>query len=147
MEAIIKKHGFQISLLFSVLVVLLGVAGYSAGEEGLKEMGLVNAPLRITYVMVVIAALLSVGMPLAKALKSPETLKYTLIGFGSVLLILAVTYGMADGTVPADESGTYDGVTSANMKVAGGLVTTAVVLTIAGLVGLVALEVKSIIKK
>lgn len=144
---IIEKFGFQIALLFSVLVLLTGVLGYFGATEGYEEYALVDFPLSITYVMVFVGVVLSIGLPLFKAMKDPKSLKYTGIFVGVLALLLVVTYINANGAVPADNPDTYEGITSSNLKLAGSLLSTAVVLFCLGLGGLIALEVKSLIKK
>lgn len=141
----LKKMGFQIALLFSVLVLAIGAISYLSSDS--DHQALVDLPLSITYVMVVVGVILSVVLPLMKALQDPKTLKYTAISVGILALLLIVTYGSSNGVVPQDTTGTYDGITSSNLKLAGSLLTTAVILVVVGIAGLIALEVKSIIKK
>jgi len=139
----LKKNGFLIALLFSVAVAAFGVIAYLSSS---KESALVDLPLTITYIMIAIGALLSVGLPLSNALKAPETLKYTGIALGGLALVFLIAYSSASGTVPSDNQGTYANISTSNMKLAGGLLTTAIFLVIAGVIGLIALEVKGLIK-
>ena len=139
----LKKKGFLIALLFSVAVATLGVlALLSSGEES----ALVDLPLTITYIMIGVGVLLSIGLPLANAVKAPETLKYTGIAVGGLALVFLIAYSTANGVVPNNDSGTYTNITTSNMKLAGGLLSTAIVLVVAGVIGLVTLEVKGLIK-
>lgn len=143
----LKKMGFQIALLVSVVIALLGVIGYATADDVLKEQSLVSTPLLITYAMILLGVLLSIGLPLIKALKHPRTLISVGLSFGAVVLILVIAYIIASGVIPDSTDGTYIGITNSNMKLAGGLITTAVVLVMAGVVGLIGLEVKSLIKR
>ena len=142
----LKKHGFQIALLISVIILSFGVFGYLLAEEGLKEQSLVSTPLLITYMMVLIGAALTIGLPLIKSLKHPKTLINTGLSFGAVLLVLVISYSTANGIVPQSTDGTYVGITSSNLKLAGSLISTAVILVVVGIASLIVLEVKSLIK-
>ncbi len=139
----LKKNGFLIALLFSLGVAVIGALSYLGTGN---KSALVDLPLSITYAMIGIGVLLSIGLPLSKAVKAPETLKYTGIAVGGLTLLFIIAYSSANGVIPNNSTVTSTDITSSHMKLAGGLITTAVVLVLAGVISLIVLEVKGLIK-
>ena len=52
----------------------------------------------VTYLLLAIAVVVSIFYTLKKLFSSPENLKKALFGVGALLLIVAISYGLASGT-------------------------------------------------
>lgn len=104
----LKKYGvavgFGTGAVLAILTYAIILAGYpeiTPGREELYEMGSFNFGLYTTYALIIIACLLVAIFSLVYVIKNPKDSLKGLIGFGVIVVLYFITYGMGDGTLTA----------------------------------------------
>ena len=81
-----------ITSIFSVAGIIIGITIISGSEGQIDNM------LYLTYIVFITILVFVVGFTLKNTFSNKHTLKSTLTGLGSFLLVAVIAYFMADGT-------------------------------------------------
>ena len=88
-------------LMYVLLLVgaIVFVVALSADESDPSSYGAYNAMIYTTYIYFGVCILLTLVSAVVNSIVKPETLKGSLIGIGSMAVVLLIGYGMASGEV------------------------------------------------
>ena len=106
---------------------------------------MIDVGLWFTYILVIVTAIAAMGFSLVHILKRPAESKWMLIGLGSVVLFFLVGYMLTDGQAFIDVNGKILAGATTSRIVGSGLYTLYILFG-AAVVGIVATEVKSMLK-
>lgn len=89
--------------------VIITIAFLATSDFTTNEYPLTDTILQWTYAMIILAAVLSLVMPLINIVKNPKAMVRSLMGVGIIVVLILVCYLMADTTPVTTPSSTYDG--------------------------------------
>ncbi|MEM9338460.1 MAG: hypothetical protein AAGA66_07000 [Bacteroidota bacterium] len=98
---------------------------------------MIDVGLFISYILIGICVLTAVGMPLIKAFGDPQSLKKMGMGVGAIIVVFAVAYFIADGSI-------YEKASSNTSKRVGAGLITMYILGFLAIGGIIYTEIKKI---
>jgi hypothetical protein len=121
------------------------------GEETLKvdeaaQDALINPAMGLSYIALLIAAILSVGFALYQIATHPKQAKGALIGIGGLAVVFLLGYLLASDEVTEDMANLSIEVTERTSKMVGAGLMTFYILTLGAILAVVLSSVRRMIK-
>lgn len=82
-----------------LLMVLTMTSGLTPEQSDCVDCGAVGGFITLSYVLLIGAVLSALAGSVISVMMKPESLRGSLIGIGAMLVVLALSYVLADGTV------------------------------------------------
>ncbi|MEX2596007.1 MAG: hypothetical protein WEC59_03680 [Salibacteraceae bacterium] len=99
-----------------ILMVMTMSSGLTPEQSECTDCGAVGSFIGLSYILLLVAVLATLGGAVLQALMNPGQIKGTLIGVGVVAVVLILSYVLADGTV---ETYFASGTTETSSKLSG----------------------------
>ena len=90
---------FVIIAIGVILMIMTMTSGLTAEQSDCTDCGAVGSFIGLSYILLIAAILAALGGAVMQAVMNPKNIKGAAIGIGGLILILAISYGLADGTV------------------------------------------------
>lgn len=95
-----------------VLMVMTMTSGLTPDQSNCEDCGAVGSFIGLSYIMLILAVVAALGGAVFQAIIKPGQIKGMLIGVGGMLLVLILSYVLADGTVEPYYAGNITETTS-----------------------------------
>lgn len=95
-----------------VLMVMTMSSGLTPEMSNCEDCGAVGSFIGLSYILLILAVVAAIGGAVFQAALNPGKIKGTLIGLGVMVVVLGISYGLADGTVESYYAGDITETTS-----------------------------------
>lgn len=82
-----------------ILMVLTMTSGLTAEQSDCVDCGAVGSFISLSYVLLIGAIVAALAGSVISAMTKPDSVKGSLIGLGAMLVVVALSYVLADGSV------------------------------------------------
>jgi len=82
-----------------ILMIMTMSSGLTPEQSNCEDCGAVGSFIGLSYILLVIAIVAALGGAVLQSIMNPGKIKGTLIGIGGMLVVIVISYVMADGTV------------------------------------------------
>lgn len=144
MEFLKKYYGFLIGII--VLIAYFFSFTYPISEvekEALEGFNLVNVHIGIARFLIISLLVLCFAFFVYGIYQKPKSGIRFAIGAGALVLLFFICY--LSSSTDASELGLQDKIDSKDYKLVGGMITTTIVLLVAGILVLIGLSIKNMI--
>lgn len=100
-------------------------------------MDIIDIGIYASYLLIILCALAAIGMPLVQSFGDPKSLVKAGVGVAGLVVVFAVSYGIADPVA--------EGASAATSKFVGAGIITTYVAFFAAIIGIVYTEISKII--
>lgn len=120
MNSLFERVNNILMFAFIAIGVLLMVMTMSSGltpeQSNCEDCGAVGSFIGLSYVLLILAIVAAIGGAVFQAALNPDKIKGSLIGLGVMVVVLGLSYVLADGTV---EPYYASGITETTSKLSG----------------------------
>jgi hypothetical protein len=96
----INTIGMYVFIVIGVILMIMTMSsGLTPEQSDCTECGAVGGFLGLSYVLLILAIVAALAGAVMQAIMNPSKLKGSLIGLGGMLLVIVISYVLADGTV------------------------------------------------
>ena len=82
-----------------ILMIMTMSSGLTPEQSNCEDCGAVGSFIGLSYILLVIAIVAALGGAVLQSIMNPGKIKGTLIGIVGMLVVIVISYLMADGTV------------------------------------------------